>query len=64
MQLKKIAESSTPYVGIFFAKDEESRRAEVVKDISKIHAVGSFCSIQRIVEHQKNAQIAFTAHRR
>jgi hypothetical protein len=64
VQLKRIAESATPYVGIFFGRDEATRRVEVVRDASQIHSVGTFCSIQRIVEHQKNAQVAFNAHRR
>eukprot|EP00123_Amoebidium_parasiticum_P017071 comp23700_c0_seq1/m.40716 comp23700_c0_seq1/g.40716 ORF comp23700_c0_seq1/g.40716 comp23700_c0_seq1/m.40716 type:complete len:909 (-) comp23700_c0_seq1:139-2865(-) len=63
-QLKKIAQSSTPYVGIFMAKDDESRRVEVIRDVSKLHSVGSFCSVQRVIDHQKNVQITFNAHRR
>eukprot|EP00124_Ichthyophonus_hoferi_P001356 Ihof_evm4s68 gene=Ihof_evmTU4s68 len=63
-KLKKIAASSTPYIGIFMAQGEEARRTEVIHHANQLHRVGAFCSIQRIIDHQRNVQITFNAHRR
>eukprot|EP01134_Creolimax_fragrantissima_P000649 CFRG0649T1 len=64
-KLKSIAQSSSPYIGVFMAKDENSRELDKrFKDASALHSLGTFCSIDKIAERQGDLHVTSKPIRR